>query len=186
MTLDDAAIGLNNLDLTEEALKERLAKDLGENAERVYQLRRVYYPEVTPYLIQARIATDRRIRKAAMRHAELEADQGGTPVYCYIWERPVPACNGKFGVVHGVDVGASIHIYREPMTGCGFDEGMRMADTFSAAWINLAKSGGPNSEITPDWPAYDRENRSTMVFDLNARVEAISAANSGCCGRSYR
>lgn len=170
-TLDDAAIGLNNFDLTEEGLKSRLAKDLGDNAERVYQLYRDHYPEITPYLIQARIATDRRTRKAAIRQAELKANQGGAPAYYYIWEWPVPTYDGKFGAVHGVDVGASIHIYREPMTGCGYEEGMRMVDTFSAAWINFAKTGVPDSDRTPDWPAYDRETRPTMVFDLETRVE---------------
>ena len=125
-----------------EELKSRLAKDFAENADRVYQLYRDTYPDVTPFLIQARIATDRRTRKAAMRQAELKAAQGGAPAYYYIWEWPVPTYDGKFGAVHGVDVGSAIHIHREPMTGCGYSEGIRMVDLFSAAWTNFEKHIG--------------------------------------------
>jgi len=170
-TLDDAAIGLANFDLTETELKNNLKKDLGESADRVYQLYRDTYPAVTPYLIQARIATDRGFRFSAIKQAELKAAQNGAPAYYYIWEWPVPTYNGKFGAVHGVDVGAAIHISREPMTGCGHKDGMLMVDRLAAVWMNFAKTGIPNSDITPQWPAYDLENRSTMVFDLNTRVE---------------
>ena len=58
-TLDDAALALTNWDLTEDGLKEQLQKQLGANADRVYTLYRDAYPKVTPYLIQARVATDR-------------------------------------------------------------------------------------------------------------------------------
>ena len=170
-TLDDAAIALANFDLTENDLKEKLQKDFGQNADRVYTLYRDTYPDVTPYLIQARIATDRGFRNSAIKQAELKAAQGGAPAYYYIWEWPVPTYNGKFGAVHGVDVGAAIHLYREPMTGCGHREGMLMVDRLSAVWASFAKTGNPNSEITPKWPAFNLETRPTMVFDLDIRVE---------------
>lgn len=170
-TLDDAAIGLANFDLSESELKDNLKRDLTDNADRVYQLYRDTYPDVTPYLIQARIATDRGFRNSAIKQAELKAAQDGAPAYYYIWEWPVPTYDGKFGAVHGVDVGAAIHIHREPMTGCGYSEGMMMVHRFSAAWINFAKTGVPNSDITPEWPPYNLENRPTMIFDLNTRVE---------------
>ncbi|MBA3027339.1 MAG: carboxylesterase/lipase family protein [Desulfobacteraceae bacterium] len=170
-TLDDAAIALANFDLSETELKENLKRDYAGNADRVYQLYRDTYPRVTPYLIQARIATDRGFRNSAIKQAELKADQKGAAVYYYIWEWPVPTYNGKFGAVHGVDVGSAIHIYREPMTGCGHKEGMLMVERLSAVWANFAKTGVPNSEITPAWPAFNTTERPTMVFDLNTRVE---------------
>jgi len=170
-TLDDAAIGLANFDLTEEELKANLKKDLKDNADRVYQLYRDTYPDVTPFLIQARIATDRGFRNSAIKQAELKAAQGGAPAYYYIWEWPVPTYNGKFGAVHGVDVGSAIHIWREPMTGCGHPEGMMMVDRLATVWTNFAKTGVPNSDLTPEWPPYNLDNRPTMVFDVNTRVE---------------
>ena len=170
-TLDDAAIGLANFDLTEGGLKEMLQTDHGENADRVYKLYRDVYPDASPYLIQAKIVTDRGFRYRAIKQAERKAAQQGAPAYYYIWEWPVPTYEGKFGAVHGVDVGSAIHIYREPITGCGNKDGMLMVDRLTAVWMNFAKTGVPSSNLTPDWPAYDVEKRPTMVFDLDTRIE---------------
>jgi len=170
-TLDDAAITLTNFDLTEEELKDSLNQQFGEKAERIYRLYRQTYPEVTPFLIQARIATDRSFRYTAIRQAERKAAQGAGPVYYYLWEKPVKAYNGKFGAVHGVDVGAAIHDPRGPINDCGDREGKLLVDRFAAVWTGFAKTGVPQSDLTPPWPPYEEKNRATMVFDLETRVE---------------
>lgn len=170
-TLDDAAIGLANFRMTEAELKQFCTSQFADNADRIYKQYRKAYPYVAPFLIQTRIATDRGFRGSAVKQAELKAAQGGAPAYYYIWEWPVKAYNGQFGAVHGVDVGAAIHDYRGPATDIGNYEGRWMVDRFAAAWTGFAKTGVPNSEITPNWPAYDKEKRATMVFDVATRVE---------------
>ncbi len=100
-TLDDAAIALVNFNLSESELKQNLDKQFEDQSDRVYHLYRDAYPEVTPFLIQARIATDRGFRFSAIKQAELKASQNGAPVYYYIWEKPVKSYNGQFGAVHG-------------------------------------------------------------------------------------
>ena len=170
-TLDDAALGMTNWDLTEEGLKQYIQKQVGAaHADRVYKMYRDAYPTVTPYLIQARIATDRGFRRSAYIQAERKAQQGGAPAYLYLWEWPVPAFDGKFGAVHGVDVGAAVHDFRGPINGSGSKEGKILVENFAAVWAAFAKTGVPNSARTPDWPAYDLEKRPTMVFDVNTRV----------------
>ena len=128
-TLDDAALGLTNFDLDEDGLKQQLQKQLGANADRVYKLYRDAYPKVTPFLIQASIATDRGFRRSAYKQAELKAAQGRGPAYFYLWEWPVPAFDGKFGAVHGVDVGASVHDFRGAINGSGSKEGKTLVET---------------------------------------------------------
>jgi para-nitrobenzyl esterase len=169
-TLDDAALAMTNWDLTEEGLKEYVKKQVGSHADRVYKMYRDAYPTVTPYLIQARIATDRGFRRSAYIQAERKVAQGRAPAYLYIWEWPVPAFDGKFGAVHGVDVGAAVHDFRGPINGSGSKEGKTLVENFAAVWTAFAKTGVPNSDRTPDWPAYDLEKRATMVFDVNTRV----------------
>jgi para-nitrobenzyl esterase len=169
-TLDDAALALTNFDLTEDGLKQQLQKQLGANADRVYKLYRDAHPKVTPYLIQARIATDRGFRRSAYKQAELKAAQGRGPAYFYLWEWPVPAFDGKFGAVHGVDVGAAVHDFRGAINGSGSKEGTKLVETFSAVWTEFAKTGVPNSKLTPNWPKYDLQTRATMVFDVDTRV----------------
>lgn len=170
-TLDDAAIILTNFNLNEAELKQNLEKQFEGQADRVYRLYREAYPEVAPFLIQARIATDRGFRYAAIKQAELKAAQKAAPVYYYIWEKPVKAYNGQFGAVHGVDVGAAIHDPRGPINDSGDREGKLLVDRFAAVWTNFAKTGVPDSDITPPWPVYEADQRGTMVFDINTRVE---------------
>jgi para-nitrobenzyl esterase len=170
-TLDDAAIGLANFDLSEAQLKQNLDQQFKGNADRVYKLYRETYPDVAPFLIQARIVTDRGFRYNAIKQAELKAVQTGAPAYYYLWEKTVKAYNGQFGAVHGVDVGAAVHDPRGPINDCGDRDGKLLVDRFAAIWTNFAKTGVPNSDLTPDWPAYDALRRATMVFDVNTRPE---------------
>lgn len=170
-TLDDAAIGLINFDLSEDDLKKNLNERFKDNGSRVYKVYRDAYPDVTPFLIQARIATDRGFRFNAIKQAELKAAQNGAPIYYYLWEWSVPAYNGQFGAVHGVDVGAALREFRGPINDVGNQEGRSMVDLFASVWTNFAKNGAPNSESTPEWTPYDLDNRATMVFDINTRVE---------------
>ncbi|MBN1380433.1 MAG: carboxylesterase/lipase family protein [Deltaproteobacteria bacterium] len=169
-TLDDAAIALINFNLTEGELKQYCDSQFAGNADRVYQLYRDTYPKVSPFLIQARIATDRGFRYNAIKQTELKAVQGGAPVYYYLWEWPVKAYDGKFGAVHGVDVGAAVHDYRGPINDIGNSEGKLMVDRFAAVWTGFAKTGIPDSALTPHWPAYDLEKRATMVFDVDMGI----------------
>ena len=169
-TLDDAALSMTNFNLDEAGLKAQLQSQLGANADRVYALYRDAYPKVTPYLIQARIATDRGFRRSAFKQAELKTTQGRAPAYLYSWDWPSPAFDGKFGAVHGLDVGAAVHDFRGPINGSGSRDGKALVEKFAAVWAGFAKTGKPESTLTPAWPAYDLEKRPTMVFDVEPRV----------------
>jgi para-nitrobenzyl esterase len=88
-----------------------------------------------------------------------------------LWEWASKAFDGKFGAVHGVDVSPAVHDCHESNNDCGQKAGKLMVDRFAAVWTNFAKTGVPNSDLTPDWPKYDLKNRATMVFNNNTRVE---------------
>ncbi len=170
-TLDDAALSMTNFDLTESGLKQYLEIQFKANAKRIYKLYRDAYPDVSPYLIQARLTTDSGGRKSAVKLAELKVAQNSAPAYYYLWEWISNAYDGKFGAVHGIDVAPTVHDYRGPNNGGGQKAGKLLVDRFTAVWTNFAKTGVPNSELTPDWPRYDLKNRATMIFDTNTRVE---------------
>jgi para-nitrobenzyl esterase len=168
-SLDDAG-SRTNFDLNETGLKKGLEKQYGSNATRIYKLYRDAYPNTSPHLIEARINTDRGGRRSAIKLVELKAAQNSSPVYYYIWEWASKAYDGKFGAVHGVDVSPAVHDYSGPNNDCGQKEGKLMVNRFAAAWTNFAKTGVPNSDLTPNWPAYDLKKRATMVFNKKTRV----------------
>jgi para-nitrobenzyl esterase len=169
-TLDEAALALTNFDLDEAGLKTAAGKMLSDKADRVLALYRTAYPNLSPYLIQARIVTDRGFRANAYKQAERKAALGKAPAYFYLFTWPCPGYNGKFGAVHGTDVQLVFHAYRGAIGGGGADA-KALADKMAAMWVAFAKTGDPNTAAIPRWPVYDAQNRATMIFDTNTRVE---------------
>jgi len=88
----------------------------------------------------------------------------------YQWEWATPSFDGRFGAVHGHDVDASFHNYRDPIAGSGSLPG-RQADRLAATWVAFAKTGNPNNDSIPEWPPFDPTTRATMVFDNDTHVE---------------
>ena len=46
-----------------------------------------------------------------------------------------------------------------------------MSDRFASAWVAFAKTGDPNNSAIPDWPKWDKDKRTAMIFDINTRAE---------------
>ncbi|HMG35873.1 MAG TPA: carboxylesterase/lipase family protein [Blastocatellia bacterium] len=169
-TLDDAALGLTNFSLDEAGLKAVLKTTVGDKSEQVLSTYRRIYPNVTPYLLQARLLTDRGGRKSANTLAERKAAQHKAPVFLYLFTWPSPGVGGKFGAVHGTDVSLVFHNAHGPITGTG-PEARMLADKMASAWVAFAKTGNPNATGLPQWPAYNPDTRATMIFDKDVRVE---------------
>ena len=88
-TADDAALRLTNFKVDAAGVKEELAKQYGgaAKAERIFNAYRAEYPDISDYLINARIATDTRNARSVIKQLELKAAQpDGAPCYEYIWE----------------------------------------------------------------------------------------------------
>jgi para-nitrobenzyl esterase len=170
-TLEDAALRLTNFDLDEAGLRGVIA---GLKPDRADAITRMYLDanlEKPPYLIQAQALTDSGGRRNAIIQGERRAALGAAPTWMYIWAWATPAFDGKFGAVHGHDVDASFHIARSPIAGAGTSGGHLMADRLASAWVAFAKTGDPNNERIPHWPAYEPGARATMIFDTRTRVE---------------
>jgi hypothetical protein len=108
---------------------------------------------------------------ATVLQAERKAAQGAAPVYVYLlaWETPVGG--GRLRAHHALDVPLvfdNVESTRN-LVGPG-SEPQRMADLMSSAWIAFARAGNPNNKALPHWPAYDVNNRATMIFNLDSRL----------------
>jgi para-nitrobenzyl esterase len=170
-TLEDAALGLTNFNLDEAGLKGVLTQRYGAKADEILALYRRFYPQKSPFLIQAQVFTDAGFRRSAVAQAERKAALGKAPAYMYLWSWESPGYGGKFGAVHGIDVAASFHHVRSTIMGVGSPGGKVMCDRLASAWVAFARTGDPNNSHIPQWPAYDTTTRATMVFDTDTRVE---------------
>ena len=169
--LEDAALSLTNWDLDQAGLRKVVEARYPGKADEILTSYRFQGPTKTPYLVQAQFITDAGARRSAITQAERKAALGGAPAYMYIWEWVSPTFGGKFGAVHGLDVDASFNNFRNNPCGGGNPEGRRMADLFATTWATFAKTGNPNNDKIPNWPAYDATKRATMLFDSDTRVE---------------
>ncbi len=169
-TLEDAALRLTNWDLTDAGLTSMLNERYKGKATEILALYKDAAAGKTPYLIQAQVFTDSATRVRAVQQAERKAAAGGAPAYMYIWEWPTSAFDGKLGAVHGHDVEASFNLYRNAIGGAGRKDGRTMCNRLASTWIAFAKTGMPDNEHIPHWPAYDATTRATMIFDSNTRI----------------
>jgi para-nitrobenzyl esterase len=168
-TLEDAALALTNFDLDEAGLKAIVNQRFPGKADQIMALYRKLEPQKSPFLVQAQIITDAGARRAAVTQAERKAAQGKAPAYMYLWYAPLA---GKFGAVHGLDVGASFKNDRaDPLRKV-------MSDRLAAAWVAFARTGDPNCAAIPTWKPYEPERRETMVFDIDTRLESDPRAEA--------
>jgi para-nitrobenzyl esterase len=170
-TLEDAALSLTNFNLDEAGLTRVFNERFGGKGAEIVSLYRRHAPNKTPFLIQAQAFTDAANRRSASLQAELKHQQGGAPAYLYLWSWPTPCYDGKFGAVHGIDVSASFHNYRDQSVGSGIASGRKMCDRLASAWVAFAKTGDPNNPQIPRWEPFNPQTRATMVFDDDTRLE---------------
>jgi len=170
-TLDDAAM-FGRFDIDDAGVKQQLAKRRrsAQHVDRIFDLYRKHYPEASPFLLFARMQTDRGARRSATTMAERKAALGKAPAYLYLFTWPSPALGGKFGAVHGIDVGLAFNSAGGGLTG-NTPEAKALAARFAAAWVAFAKTGDPNTSEIPHWPTYDSKTRPTMIFDSEIRLE---------------
>jgi para-nitrobenzyl esterase len=164
-TLEDAALGLSNFTLSEAELNGVIDKRFNNKGAEILALYRKYYPEKSPFLIQAMMFTDGGFRRSAIKQAELKAAQGKGAIYLYQWEWPTPAFGGRYGAVHGLDVSGS---FREAREG---NDMTRVANQLSSSWVAFAKTGNPNNSSVPPWAVFDATTRATMVFGTPTQLE---------------
>ncbi|MDE2149717.1 MAG: carboxylesterase/lipase family protein [Gammaproteobacteria bacterium] len=170
-TRDDASLFFQNFDLDETGLKEILDARFGEMSAEIYRRYRAQWPRKNPFLLQAHIVTDSGFRRFALAQAQRKVQQGGAPVYLYLWTWASPAYGGKFGAAHATDVAASFYNLRDGIVGAGSPRGAALCRRLASAWCSFARSGNPNNDALPAWPAFDTAKRSTMIFDDDTRVE---------------
>jgi para-nitrobenzyl esterase len=169
-TLEDAALSLTNWDLTEDGLLALLNQRYPGKGKDLLGLYRKYDPIAAPYLIQAQVLTDAGGRRSAYALATRKSQAGGAPAYMYQWNWRTPAYDGKFGAVHGIDVSASFHSYRDGFFA-GSTPAKRMADRFASCWGAFVRTGNPDNAHVPPWPPYDDARRAVMIFDNDTRVD---------------
>ncbi len=151
-------------------LQETLRVDLAtaEGVATLYRKNRPAASNLELYLIAASDAGGARL--GTDLEAERKSMQAGAPVYRYYFQWYSPVSGGTIRAAHTMDIPFALDTAsRSPsMVGTG-PEVQPLADKMSAAWAAFARTGDPNTEMLPDWPAFDLDSRSTMIFNNECR-----------------
>lgn len=156
-------------DITKEAAAEYLQTTYGDKTAEFIEIFEKTYPSYQPKDL---IDTDFIFRPSTVEQANIKSRQGGAPVYTYMFTWESPVLDGIFRSTHCMEIpfvfnNADKHA---SMTGGG-PEAIKLADIMSQAWINFARTGNPNTEELPEWPAYNCTEGATMFFDNICEVK---------------
>jgi len=170
--------------LTEAALKERLAKEFPGNTDAIYETYHKSRPDASPSELYIAITTARMIGIGAMTIAERKYAQRGAPAYMYIFkhanESLIPGTQFKMGTPHAMEITYKFYNVRPPGQGGGNAGGglmaisdqssVKAAHNMAEMWSTFARTGRPAAKGEPAWPAYTAANRATMEIDAQCRV----------------
>lgn len=151
------------LDITEARMHEELQKRFGDQTDKVIAVFRKTRPNATPSELYFIITS---FPMSAILQSERKAALHRAPVYMYLFTWRTPIEGGRRLTPHTVEMGFTFeNVWHVPeMVGTGPDL-QPLADKVSSAWVNFARTGNPHVEGSPAWPAYEANNRSTMLIN---------------------
>jgi para-nitrobenzyl esterase len=90
-------------------------------------------------------------------------------MYYFTWRSPVR--DGKLKAFHTLEIPFVFENVDggKPMTGTGQDR-YALSDKMSRAWVAFARTGNPNHKGLPNWPAFNTDQRATMVFNNECKI----------------
>jgi len=104
------------------------------------------------------------------RMVRLKQAIGGAPVYQYWFTWQSPQLDGVAGAWHTSELAFCFDNTKRGEQGTGnTQEAQALAKKMATAWANFAASGNPGQPGL-SWPAADRGNMQTMVFDNHCRT----------------
>ncbi|MBT3644827.1 MAG: carboxylesterase/lipase family protein [Gammaproteobacteria bacterium] len=132
--------------------------DLHEHYARVF-------PSFSPRDIAVRMATDFSFKLPAIRLAELRAETGSeTYVYQFNWASRIPG----LGATHALEIPFVFNMLHAPGVTAFIGPGplpQSLAGHMHDIWIHFINGQAP------EWPSYQRADRSVMHFDETSHLE---------------
>lgn len=151
-----------------ERFARRLAGDLADEFLKMY-------PASTPGPSQIESARA-QLMVATLLWARQRAAHSKTAVYTYLWDHPLPGPKRDiYGAFHSSELPYlfnSLSGVKRPWA----PEDSAMAEKTSSYWANFVKTGNPNGDGLPEWPALDVNKPVTMELGERFEVRPIADA----------
>jgi para-nitrobenzyl esterase len=164
-----------NFSLSADQVRARVQRFLRLDAtatDRVLSDYRSAMPGASPSDLLVMICSDQNYRMGMIRAAELKARAGRAPAWLYMFTWRSPAMDGLLRTPHTAELPfmfGNLGTATE-FTGNG-PELPAVRRRMMALWASFARTGRPQAQDVPDWPAYDVAGRPTMLLGNDARLE---------------
>jgi len=149
--------------LDETAMRSRLLTTLRIPEADVNDLIGVYRkarPVASPSDIFFGITSDRSTRMNAITQAERKVAQGAAPAFMYNFACNTPMEGEKYRAFHTAELPLVLRLVRYP------ELEDQVSRQLAGAWASFARHGTPDQKNL-HWPAYNTEERATMIFTRN-------------------
>ncbi|MFH0841196.1 MAG: carboxylesterase family protein [Bacteroidota bacterium] len=93
---------------------------------------------------------------------KMQSTTGKGKAYLYYFTH-VPPGEPNYGAFHSAEFGyalKTLRLWDKPFTQVDWD----LTEKMSSYWVNFAKTGDPNGEGLPEWPAFDKSSPKLMEF----------------------
>ncbi|MEM7017166.1 MAG: carboxylesterase/lipase family protein [Pseudomonadota bacterium] len=158
--------------LTEEQLMQRAGFMFKDKAQELVSAYKAAHPDYSPSYLFSMMSGDQYMFVNSVIHAERKAAQGGAPAYMYYLLWDTPAADGIFKSTHTLEIPFMFNnVDRSQVLTGDNDEARALENQMASSWLAFAKTGNPSNDTIGQWPAYDAQQRATMVFDVKSRVE---------------
>ncbi len=145
-------------------------------AEEMLNTYRSFYEGYTNSQIGIALDSDTSFLMPAIRFAE-SASEKKNDIWLYLLRTESNIENGRFGSPHTMDLPFMFGNFDTRLSRLLLDMGkdsegyVDFSADMQSAWIHFARQGDPSSPRLGEWPVYDTDRRSTMVFNFDSRVE---------------
>jgi para-nitrobenzyl esterase len=141
------------------------------NAKKLIEVYQKKFPGIENIDVYLKMQADdtRRMDTQTLADRKSALGKGAAYVYYFMWHSPVR--DGKMKAYHTLDIPFAFRTVdvAQSMTGSGQDR-YALQDRMSAAWTSFARTGNPNHDGLPMWPAYTADQRATMILNNECQV----------------
>lgn len=160
------AVNPGIFDLSWDGLKAALQRQYPDkDTDEIIAGYRQIEPQANPTDIFLEAITDARWLAGHVRQATRKVEQGGAPVYMYLFDWNTPVDGGKWRSPHALEIGFVFDnvANSQSMSGVGKEQ-QQVADIMADTWIAFARNGNPNNPKIPQWQPYNTNTRPVMVL----------------------
>ncbi len=108
--------------------------------------------------------------------ARLQSQTGKSKVFLYYFDQhpafPEDSPQADHGTPHGVDVPYVFMHINSSNPGTS-ESDIKISEIMGTYWTNFAKSGDPNGEGVPEWPAFSDSNSVVMYLETNPHLGPV-------------